>query len=62
MNAHPHSVPFVTDTEAPALPDVSSFAEHLMQAATSLRRCLAGGMSRRLVVRSFISPPCNGSR
>ena len=36
MNAHPHSVPLKIESEAPALPDVSRSAQHLMRAATAL--------------------------
>ena len=36
MNAHPHAVPLATLAAAPALPETSGFAQHLLQAATSL--------------------------
>ena len=36
MNARPHSAPLATLAEAPARPEASRFAQHLMQAGSSL--------------------------
>ncbi len=36
MNAYPHSVPLEIESEAPALPGASGFAQHLIRAAKTL--------------------------
>ena len=45
MNAHPHSAPLAPEAEAPARPDLSRFAQNLIQAATILVPLFEAGTS-----------------